>query len=66
MLLEEPGLAKLLAPHPGIDPPSRAFEVVRALLGHPHPDGRGMELRDELKAIHPDMLERFLERMERA
>lgn len=64
MLLEEPGLAGVLEPRPGDDPPASAFETVRALLGHPHPDGRGMELRGALKAIHPGMLERFLERLE--
>ncbi len=64
MLLEEPGLAGVLEPRPGDDPPARAFEIVRALLGHPHPDGRGMELRGALKAIHPGMLERFLEMLE--
>ena len=45
--------------------PRRAFEVVRALLGHPHPDGRAMELRAALKAIYPGMLERSLEMLER-
>ena len=64
MLLEEPGLAGVLEPRPGDDPPACAFETVRALLGHPQPDGRGMELRGALKVIHPGMLERFLERLE--
>ena len=61
MLLEEPGLAGVLEPRLGNDPPSRAFEVARNLLRHPEPDGRGMELRDQLKAIHPGLLKRFLE-----
>lgn len=62
----ESGLAGVLEPRSGDDPPACALETVRALLGHPHPDGRGMELRGALKAIHSGMLERFLERMERA
>ena len=28
-----------LEPRSGDDPPALAFEAVRALLGHPHPDG---------------------------
>ncbi len=66
MLLEEPGLAGVLKPRLGDDPPTCAFEAVRALLGHPQPDGRGMELRGALKIIHPGMLERFLKRLEGA
>ena len=60
MLLEDPGLAGVLEPRPGDNLLARAFEAVRALLGHPQPDGRGMELRGALKAIHPGMLEHFL------
>jgi len=60
MLLEEPGLAGVLEPRLGDDPPSRAFEAARNLLRHPEPDGKGMALRGELKAIHPGLLEGFL------
>lgn len=61
MLLEDPGLAGVLKPNGGGDPASRAFETIRSLLRHPEPDARGLELRAELKVIHPGLLERFLE-----
>ena len=60
MLLEEPGLAGVLAPRRTGDDPSRAFDTVMALLAHPDLDQRGIELRRALQAIHPDLLERFL------
>ena len=62
MLLEDPGLAGVLRPDNGGDPASRAFETIRNLLRHPEPDARGLELRAGLKAIHPDLMERFLEK----
>ena len=62
MLLEEPGLAGVLAPRDTCDDPSRAFDAVIALLAHPDPDTRGIELRHALQAIHPGLLERFLEK----
>ena len=48
------------APNSGGDPASRAFETIRDLLRHPEPDALGPEMRDELKAIHPGLLEGFL------
>ena len=39
MLIEEPGLAGVLAPRRTGDAPSRAFDAVMALLAHPGPDG---------------------------
>ena len=66
MLIEEPGLAAGLAPRRRDDGPSRAFDTVMALLAHPSPDERGIELRRSLKDIHPDLLERFLARRARA
>ena len=60
MLLEEPGLAGVLAPRGTCDDPSRAFDAVIALLAHPDPDARGIELRRALQAIHTGLLERFL------
>ena len=60
MLLEEPGLAAKLAPRHSDDDPSRAFDAVMAVMAHPSPDGRGIELRRSLQAIHPGLLERFL------
>ena len=62
MLLEEPGLAGVLGPRDTRDDPSRAFDAVVALLAHPDPDTRGIELRRALQAIHPGLLERFLEK----
>ena len=60
MLLEEPGLAGVLAPRHADDEPSRAFDLVTALLSHPDLDERGIELRRSLQNIHPGLLERFL------
>ena len=60
MLIEEPGLAAGLAPRHRDDAPSRAFDAVMALLAHPSPDERGMELRRSLQDIAPGLLERFL------
>ena len=66
MLLEEPGLADVLAPRHTDDEPSRAFDLVIALLIHPDLDERGIELRCSLQAIHPGLLERFLAKRARA
>ena len=60
MLIEEPGLAGVLAPRGTDDNPSRAFDAVMTLLAHPDPDERGVELRRSLQAIHPGLLQRFL------
>ena len=65
MLLEEPGLAAVLGPRYADDGPSRAFDVVIALLAHPDPDERGIELRRTLKALHPGLLERYLAKRNR-
>ena len=59
MLLEEPGLAGVLEPRYGDDGPSRAFDAVIALLTHPGPDERSIELRRALQAIHPGWLVRY-------
>ena len=61
-LLEEPGLAGVVAPRRTDDDPSRAFDAVVALLAHPDPDERGIELRRALQDIHPGLLKRFLEK----
>ena len=66
MLLEEPGLAAVLGPRRADDGPSRAFDVVIALLAHPDPDERGIELRRTLKALHPGLLERYLAKRNRS
>ena len=66
MLIEEPGLADVLAPRHTDDEPSRAFDLVIALLIHPDLDKRGIELRRSLQAIHPGLLERFLAKRARA
>ena len=60
MLIEEPGLAGVLAPRHAGDDPSRAFDAVMDLLAHPALDERGIELRRSLQAIHPGLLQRFL------
>ena len=66
MLLEEPGLAGVLAPRHTDDEPSRAFDLVIALLIHPDLDEGGIELRHSLQAIHLGLLERFLATRARA
>ena len=66
MLLEEPGLASVLAPRHTDDEPSRAFDLVIALLAHPDLDERGIELCRSLQNIHPGLLERFLATRARA
>ena len=66
VLLEEPGFAAALAPRRTDDEPSRAFDVVIALLVNPDLDERGIELRRSLQAIHPGLLERFLAKRARA
>ena len=66
MLIEEPGLAGVLAPRRTGDDPSRAFDAVMELLAHPAPDERGIELRRSLRAIHPGLLQRFLARRAQA
>ena len=66
MLLEEPGLADVLATCPAGDEPSRAFHLVIALLSHRCLDERGIVLRRSLHAIHPGLLERFLAKQARA
>lgn len=60
MLLEEPGLAGVLTPRHTDDEPSRAFDLVIALLAHPGLDERGIGLRRALQAVHPGLLGRFL------
>ena len=66
MLLEEPGLAGVLNPWHGDDQPSRAFDLVIALLSHSNVDERGIGLRRSLRDIHPGLLERFLAKRARA
>ena len=66
ILLEEPGLARVLAPRRADDEPSRAFDLVIALLSHPDLDEHGIELRRSLQDIHPSLLERFLAKRARA
>ena len=60
MLIEEPGLARVLAPRRTEDEHSRAFDAAIALLAHPEPDERGIELRRALQDIHTGLLERYL------
>ena len=66
MLLEETGLASVLGTCSAGDEPSRAFNLVIALLSHRGLDERGIELRRSLQAIHPGLLERFLAKQARA
>ena len=60
MLIEEPGLAGVFDPRRLDDDPSLAFDAVMALLAHPEPDERGIELRRALQALHPGLLARYL------
>ncbi len=60
MLLKEPKLASILEPRRTNDIPSRAYDAVMALLAHPQPDERGMELRRAVQSVHPGLLAYFL------
>ena len=60
MLLEDPGLARVLAPCGGESDPERAFDVMMALLADTGLDERGIAFRRELQAIHPGLLASFL------
>ena len=63
MLLEDAGLARVLAPCRGEDAPDRAFDVMIALLAHPGLDERSIALRRELQAVHPGLLASYLARL---
>ena len=65
MLLEEPGLAGVLELRNADDDPSRAFDVVMALLPRPVLDKRSIELRRALQDIHPGLLARYLVKQDR-
>ena len=56
----EPGLAGVVALRHADDEPSRAFDLVIALLSHPDVDERGIELRRARRDIRPGLWERFL------
>ena len=60
MLIREPGLAGVLAPRRAGDAPSRAFDLLAALLARPDPDERGIEHRRALRTIHPGLLASYL------
>ena len=64
MLIEEPGLARELAPRGGGDAPVRAFGLVAALLAGDRDDEGEIALRRELKTLHPALLARYLARLE--
>ena len=60
MLIQDPGLAGVLAPRRAEDAPSRAFDLVAALLARSDSDERGIALRSALQAIHPGLLASYL------
>ena len=62
MLLEEPGLAHALAPDGDEGGPQRAFKLVIALLAEVGANKPSIALREELQALHPELLARYLEK----
>ena len=60
MLIQEPGLAGVLAPRRAEDPPSRAFDLVATLLAGSDRSEHGIGLRRALQAIHPGLLACYL------
>ena len=63
MLLNDAGLARVLAPCRGEEAPDRAFDVMIALLAHPGLDERSIALRRELQAVHPGLLASYLAKL---
>ena len=63
LLLEEPGLAKALAPRDPDGDPERAFNLLLA-LGAGGSDRQNMDNRKALQALHPDLLNRYLDVLE--
>ena len=57
MLLQEPGLARALAPSGDPDGPGRAFDLAMALLTT---NAQDVGVRGELKAIHPALFASFM------
>ena len=57
MLLQEPGLARALAPSGNPDGPGRAFDLVIALVTSNPQD---VTLRGELKTLHSALFARFM------
>ena len=71
MLIHEPGLARALSDMAGASPPERAFNLVRTLRlmpdeQHRQPGRRSIELRGELRQIHPQLLRTYLDRPDRS
>ena len=62
MLIEEPGLARVLAPRGIEEGPPRAFDLVIALLAERGLGERSIALRQELQALHPGLLAHYLAR----
>lgn len=63
LLLEEPGLAKAVAPRERDSEPERAFDLLLA-LGAGGSDRQNMDNRKALQALHPDLLNRYLDALE--
>lgn len=63
MLLEEPGLAKTLLPSKGDSDPERAFNLLLALAAGGS-DRQNMDNRRALQALHPGLLNRYLDALE--
>lgn len=63
MLLEEPGLAKTLLPSKGDSDPKRAFNLLMALHAGGS-DRQNMDNRRALQALHPGLLNRYLDALE--
>lgn len=64
MVVEERGFGKTLAPRGGESEPERAFDVALALV-RGGTDRQDIENRRALQALHPGLLQRYLDALDR-
>ena len=64
MVVEEPGLSKVLTPRGGESAPQRAFDLALSLV-QGGTDRQDIENRRALQALHPGLLQRYLDSLDR-
>ena len=60
MLIEESGLARVIGIEGGETGPKRAFDILIALMAQSDRNQPNIPLRKELRALHPELLARYL------